>query len=182
MPATPAPEQMLPDPSPAAVTRRALAWSGLGLLLAGAAATRLAGTTAPVGTGDTRQAVELVSLPPDEAAVALATSPFDPASRAAMLAAVRRRELHLVRAPFFGVGGAIGAAVTVTCGTVSRPIVLAAAPVGILLPIERLGRIVVSASAPIDADARIGLLTQVAPVMLPPPGPWRSLVLDVIVQ
>ena len=181
MPTThPLEEPLAPDPTPGAVTRRALAWGALGVVLAGATASRLTGA-APATADAPRAAVELVSLSFEEAARELRASSLDPIVRADMLVAIKERRLHLVRAPFYGVGGAVGAWVTVTCGTLVRPLVLTAAPTSLLLPIERAGRIVVTARAAMAEGARIGLVTASLPVTLPPPGPAESLILDVIV-
>ncbi len=172
-------EEGLPDSAPASVTRRALAWSALGVVLAGGAATRLAGM-APAG-GSSPLAVNLVSLTADQAVAALRGAPFGADAVPGMIAAIRQRRLQFVQAPFFGVGGAIGTPVTITCGAVVRTIVLTGTPIPVLLPIERLGRIVVEA-APMSTDGRIGLVTAIASLDLPPIGPGRSLILDVIVQ
>ena len=177
----PTPEPALADPSPAAVTRRALAWSALGLVLAGGAVARLtgsAGQAAPL----TRGTVALPSLTEAEAAAALPHAGFDPPSLPAMLAAIRQRRLHLVRAAFYGVGAAVGTTITVTCGSTTRPITLTLQPTTILLPIEREGTLVVTqAAAAAGADARIGLIDATGPGLLPPLPPGRSFTLDVIV-
>ncbi len=173
-------EEELPDNAPASVTRRALAWSALGVVLAGAAVTRLAGM-APAGSESVPFAVNLASLTADQAVAALRGAPFGADAIPGMIAAIRERRLQLVQAPFFGVGGAVGMPITITCGAVVRTIVLTGTPTPVLLPIERLGRIVVEA-APMSTDGRIGLVTAVAALDLPPIGPGRSLILDVIVQ
>jgi hypothetical protein len=171
----------LPEASPAATTRRAVAWGALGLVLAGAALSRFGNGAS--SAGDVHGVVQLVSLSEAEAEAALGDLDLGPAGRTAMLAAIRERRMHLVRAPFFGIGAGVGATVTIACGAVVRSVVLGAKPTPLVLPIERMGRIVLtSGSAPDAEDAWIGLVTAVAPVRLPPLPAGRSLILDVIVQ
>ena len=67
-------------------------------------------------------------------------------------------------------------------GPVKRTIVLAARPVPVLLPIERAGRILLTADTPMPAPASIGLVTAETAIPLPAIGPGDTILLDVIVQ
>ena len=168
-----------------ALTRRTLAYGALALLLGGGLATRygsgLAG--APAAMPAQAQLLPFRSLDPAQAEAALAASSIPPEQRAGILAAVRDRRMHLVEAPFFGLGATVGRAVTVASGLVSVPLVLGSEPKSVLLPITRAGTIVVtSTGAGTAADDSIGVVSNVGPVNLPAPDSDHTLQIDVIVQ
>ena len=169
-----------------AVTRRALGYGGLALLLGGGLAARFGASG--LGAGPAADAphaglLPFASLDPARAEQALAASTIPADQRPAILAAVRERRMHLVQAPFFGVGPTVGRAVTVSCGLVSVPLVLGATPVAVLLPITRAATIVVtSAGAAAGADDAIGVVTALGPRPLPAPDSGHPLQINVIVQ
>lgn len=169
-----------------AVTRRALGYGGLALLLGGGLAARfgaggLAG--APAGAGAREGVLPFASLDAAHAEQALAGSTIPADQRPAILAAVRERRMHLIQAPFFGVGATVGRAVTVSCGLVSVPLVLGAEPVAVLLPITRAATIVVTATgAAVGADDAIGVVTALGARPLPAPDSGHTLQIDVVVQ
>ena len=175
-PPHPTEEPLLTTPTPAAITRRALAWTTLGLILTGGAIARLtsAGTTLSPTT-PTRLAIALPTLTPTEATAAL------PNATPATLAALRSRRLHLVRAAFYAEGPAIGTTLTVTCGLTTQPITLSATPTPVLLPIDQAGTITLTPTTPMPPTAQVGLIAATGPGLLPPIPPGGFLVLDVIV-
>lgn len=182
LPSTPA---SVPE-SEGAVTRRALGYGGLAVLLGGGLAARfgasgLAG--APAANPAHEELLPFPALDASEAAAALAASTIPADQQPGILAAVRERRMHLIQAPFFGVGPTIGRAVTVSCGLVSVPLVLGATPVAVLLPITRAATIVVSSTgAPSGGDDAIGVVTSLGPRPLPAPDSGSTLQINVIVQ
>ena len=173
----------MPD-APGAMTRRAFAYGGLALLLGGGMLARFGPGGLPSATDRAHDTLlPLASLPVADAAAALARSTIPADQRPAILADVRDRRVHLVEAPFFGVGSTIGRAVTVSCGLVSVPLVLGAQPVAVLLPIARAGVITVTAAGPaIGPDDAIGVVTATGPRPLPAPDAAHTLQINVVVQ
>ena len=170
-----------------AVTRRALGYGGLALLLGGGLAARFGGSgfgaAAPAADPAHDALLPFASLDPAGAAQALAASTIPANQHPGILAAVRERRMHLIQAPFFGVGPTVGRAVTVSCGLVSVPLVLGANPVAVLLPITRAATIVVtSAGAEAGADEAIGVVTALGPRPLPAPDSGHNVQINVIVQ
>ncbi len=106
-----------------ALTRRTLAYGTLAILLGGGVATRFGSglTAAPAAMQAQQQLLPFKSLDLAQAEAALAASSIPPEQRAGILAAVLDRRMHLVEAPFFGLGATVGRAVTVSSGLVSGP-------------------------------------------------------------
>lgn len=181
----PAPDRLQSAPEPdGAVTRRAFAYGALGLLVAGAAATRIAGNApgpAPGGNGGNAPTLvaELSALSLAAALQALATSPFTPDEQARFAPLIRERRAHLVAAPVFGLGGSVGRTVVVGCGLLSRRVVLGPSPTLVLLPIERAGRLLLTPIA--HDDTTLGLVVVAGPTALPPIPAGGTAALDVIV-
>ena len=187
--AQPLPAPIAPGAVPdtqAGVTRRTLAYGGLAVLLGGGLAARFgAGPVAGAATSTTGHEglLPFRSLDPAHAEAALATSSIPADQHPTILAAVRERRMHLIEAPFYGLGATIGRAVTVSCGLVSVPLVLSAEPVIVLLPITRAATVVVTAAtAASGASDAIGVVTATGPEPLPAPGAGDPLQIDVMVQ
>ncbi len=163
-----------------AVTRRGFAYGALGLLLAGAVSTRLAGYNAAGGVMPGLAVAQFPSLTEAEAEAALAGPDIPEGDRAPLLAALRDRRIHLVRMPVFGIDSGIGSAIHLDCGLMSRNVVLGAEPRSVILPIGRAGRVTITPVAARTITA--GIVQTVGPTPLPPIPAGSTLVLNVVVE
>ena len=176
-------EQALLQADPAGgPTRRGLAYGVLGLLVAGAASTRLAGFGGgPVALPPGRLLVaQLPSLGTEAAEAALADPSFAGADRAALLAALRDRRVRIARMPVFGVADGVGASVRIGCGAFVRNVVLPAVPLAVLLPVSRAGSVTLTPLA--GRTVSMGIVQTIGPTPLPPIAAGDTMILQIIVE
>nr|WP_294914941.1 hypothetical protein [uncultured Neokomagataea sp.] len=129
-------------------------------------------------------ATQLSMLSMDQAPKALEQSPFDPATRSKIMAALQRGDMRLAQLPLLDNAGTPGQIIDVTSAGITQRIILSGTFQPILLPITTAGAVTITPiTPPHNALLSIIAMTALGPQALPSlTGLNQAIELGVIVQ
>ncbi|GBR47052.1 hypothetical protein AA106556_1323 [Neokomagataea tanensis NBRC 106556] len=104
----------------------------------------------------------------DQAPKALAQAPFDPTTRAKIMAALQRGDMRLAQLPLLDAAGTPGQIIDVTSAGITQRIVLTGSFQPVLLPITIAGAVTITpVTPPHNAALSIIAMTALGPQALP---------------